>query len=289
MPLFMLISGYLFAFSINKGIKKNISNKLKVLIIPIFTWAFVPVCFHIINNWTNNLSFNHIFNLYFSTAIHHLWFLWAVFWCSSIVLCIFYFMKNNIYIYISLWIFSFFIPDNYNIGLYKFMFPYFVIGFLYNFKTQLKQIQIHKNIYFHIMTGLIFSILLFFYNRNAYIYTSGHYIGNNNIIIQMTINLYRYVIGLIGSIFIILTIIRTYTYSKYLESVFTYIGQRTMGIYIISGFINIYILTSLTYQFKIINFWIISIETICTLILSLITINIIQHNKIFNRLLLGSK
>ena len=68
----------------------------------------------------------------------------------------------------------------------------------------------------------------------------------------------------------------------------SYIGKRTMGLYIISGFINISLLTSLTYKVKEINYLITIFESIGILTFSLSVIYIIQHSKLFNRLLLGS-
>lgn len=286
MPLFMIISGYLFKFSIQQGFKTNLIKKIKNLVIPIFAWASFPLFFRILTNQMINITIENIFTYYFNTAITHLWFLWAVFWCSFIVLIIYHFLQNNIWVYIILWITSFLIPDIYNLELYKFMYPYFILGFFYNSK-QNKIIRYNNHLY--ITIAILFITLLFFYNYNAYIYTSGHYIGNNNFITQMIINSYRYIIGFIGSIFIIISILKIFKFIKpSIISMLSYIGKRTMGLYIISGFINTSLLTSLTYKVKEINYLITILESIGILILTLTIIYIIQHSKLFNRLLLGS-
>lgn len=135
---------------------------------------------------------------------------------------------------------------------------------------------------------IIFSILVLFFSKSAYIYTSGHCITNNNIIFQLAINIYRYIIGLIGSL---LTIIGFYKFSnkKRINSIISYIGQRTIGIYIISGFINTYVLTSLTWRLNDINYLLTIIETVSIIIISLVIVEIIQHYKFFNKILLGNR
>ena len=46
MPLFMIISGYLFAYSITRNWAKVLFQKVRSLILPIFSWAFIPCFFH---------------------------------------------------------------------------------------------------------------------------------------------------------------------------------------------------------------------------------------------------
>lgn len=289
MPLFMIISGYLFANSICKNWKNVLFQKIRSLIFPVFSWAFIPVIFFTIYNIHSDLSLHKVYMLYFNTAIHHLWFLWAVFFCSIIVLCVHHLFNNSLFIYILLFLISFFVTDSYNIGLYKFMYPYFVIGFLYNIGNLRNKLYHYytKNTTF-ITLFIIFSILVLFFSKSAYIYTSGHCITNNNIIFQLAINIYRYIIGLIGSL---LTIIGFYKFSnkKRINSIISYIGQRTIGIYIISGFINTYVLTSLTWRLNDINYLLTIIETVSIIIISLVIVEIIQHYKFFNKILLGNR
>lgn len=288
MPLFMIISGYLFAYSITRNWAKVLFQKVRSLILPIFSWAFIPCFFFIITNLNGDLSFQQLITLYFNTATHHLWFIWAVFYCSIIVLCIYHLFNNSIFVYILLFIVSFFITDSHNIGLYKFMYPYFVIGFLYNIKNLKNKLDHNTTKNAFIIFALVFFILFLFYNKSTYIYTSGHSITNKNIIIQFIIDTYRYLIGLVGSILIIMGFYKFF-HKERISPIISYIGQKTIGIYIISEFINNYVLTSLTWRFNNINYLWTIIETIIILVISLVFVKIIQRYKFFNKILLGNR
>lgn len=80
MPLFMLISGYFFAYGINKEAKEIFINKFKSLIVPILTWAILPlVIFIAVKCLKNEFSIISTLKYYISYSLHSLWFLWAVF------------------------------------------------------------------------------------------------------------------------------------------------------------------------------------------------------------------
>lgn len=62
-----------------------------------------------------------------------------------------------------------------------------------------------------------------------------------------------------------------------------------MGIYIISSFINIYILNRVTSFMTYPNFFIIGIESVLVILISILIIKFIQRYKIPNKFLLGAK
>ena len=137
-------------------------------------------------------------------------------------------------------------------------------------------------------------ILLYYFERESYIYVSKHTILNKDIINQLSIDLYRYFIGFIGSIFTLSLLIKIYNIIKkqiiFKENNFILtIGKNTMGIYIISSFINSYILEQVTSFMTYPNFLIIGIESVLVILVSIIIIKLIQQNKILNRFLLGAK
>ena len=91
MPLFMLISGYLFFFSTrNKTAKELIIAKAKQILIPLFCWSFVSLIVHIIKILagvsTHKISLVWIFQTILSGFWGGPWFLWAIWWCSLIVI-----------------------------------------------------------------------------------------------------------------------------------------------------------------------------------------------------------
>ena len=296
MPLFMLISGYFFAYGINKEAKDIFINKFKSLIVPILTWAILPlVIFIAAKCLKNEFSIISTIKHYISYSLHSLWFLWAVFWCSLIVIIINKIFKDKTLIYVLIFAVSFLIPDGYNLQLYKFMFPYFIIGYFYKkYNCQEKLSKIYNSNYFICTSGAIFFILLYYFERESYIYVSKHTILNKDIINQLSIDLYRYFIGFIGSIFTLSLLIKIYNIIKkqiiFKENNFILtIGKNTMGIYIISNFINKYILYRVTSFITYPNFFIIGIESVLVILISILIIKFIQRYKILNKFLLGAK
>ena len=175
------------------------------------------------------------------------------------------------------------------------MFPYFVIGYLYKkYNLQENLSPIYNSNCFVCLSGVIFFILLYYFERNSYIYVSKHTILNKDIINQLSIDFYRYFIGFIGSIFTLSLLFKIYNIItkqiilKENHFILT-IGKNTMGIYIISNFINLYILNKVTGFMKNPNYFILGIESVLVILVSIIIIKLIQQNKILNRFLLGAK
>ena len=296
MPLFMLISGYFFAYGINKEAKDIFINKFKSLIVPILTWAILAlVIFIAVKCLKNDFSIISTIKHYIAYSLHSLWFLWAVFWCSLIVIIINKIFKDKTLIYVLIFAVSFLTPDGYNLHLYKFMFPYFIIGYFYKkYNCQEKLSKIYNSNYFICTSGAIFFILLYYFERESYIYVSKHTILNKDIINQLSIDLYRYFIGFIGSIFTLSLLIKIYNIIKkqiiFKENNFILtIGKNTMGIYIISDFINTYILNRVNSFITYPNFFIIGIESVLVILISILIIKFIQRYKILNKILLGAK
>lgn len=289
MPLFMIISGYLFAGSIHRGWKVNVRRKFDSLVIPILAWSLLPFVISLIENWDKGITVYNIIGLYINSVLYNLWFLWAVFWCSAVVLVVYYGYRNRLWIYMLLFVFSFFVPDIYHVGLYKYMYPYFVAGFLYregNYKERLR--RIYSSNYFLFATGILFVVLLLFYGYDDYIYTSGHRIVNRWFS-QLGIDLYRYAIGFVGCIFVILGFYKMERYIKPVIPALSYLGRRTMGIYILSGIVFQYLFIPLTGSLDGLNYGILLVESVGVLLLCLMVVEIIARFKWLNRFLLGGR
>lgn len=294
MPLFMLISGYLFAFSANRrSIRDNMKKKIVSLIVPIIAWvalyqigAIASDIYH-----SNSIHLFGIIKAYILGVIQQFWFLWAIFWSSLAVLVVRKYLRDSMIAYMCIALICLFIPNKLNIQMYSFMFPYFVLGYKYNFyQTKLVFKEATKARLF-ICVSILFFVLLLLYNRDSYIYTTGYYILNGNTFNQLYIDFYRFCIGLIGSCFFLLLLKKVYSFAKdsnWLQSLL-YIGQKTMGIYIIQGYFISYILVRLSKNLQSINYGITVIESIVIIILCLSLIYVLQKNKITNRLFLGGK
>ena len=282
MPLFMLISGYLFYSSAQKYTTRELlKKKVVTILIPLLSFSIIDLTINIL--FKRTITFNIIFQTFFGK----LWFLWAIIILSFITTFIKKFFKDNIIIYLILFILTFFVPTKFNIQLYAFLYPYFIIGyFSYKYKNIfIKNININIKYILNLIIFIFFIILLCFYNYHSYIYTSGMSIINN--ISQIFIDLYRLIIGIIGSTLVIITVINLCDKVRINKSNYILdIGRNTLGIYAISNFLFI-IMKKITYNFDGINYIYLIIEGFIVIMVCMLIIKIIRKNRILAKLLLG--
>lgn len=291
MPLFIMLSGYLSYNSLNKNsLKETFISKFKSLIIPLFFWSIIPFII--------NLEFYSIIEslkLFIAVFSTNLWFLWSLFYINILVKLINKYFKDNIFIYILSFLITFILPNtfvikyfNIQFSLYSFLYFYFLIGYFYkkyNLEDKLNKLF---NIKILIINTIIFILLLIPFSTNDYIYISGiNIIGNYK---QLFIDLYRYLLGLLGSIELLLLIKLLLPKIKdNLKDKLLYLGKNTLGIYIISSIIHPYLLPIITKGLADINYLFIFIESIIILIISIIIIELIKKNKFLSKYLLGEK
>ena len=293
MPLFMMISGYLFGFSVKKhSFNDNLLGKLKSLLVPIAFWS-IPVTFiDIIKYSPERLNPWDFFKTYLNEFIGQFWFLWAVLLCSVVVLIVNRFLKDSIIVYVVIFGLTFVIPNMIMVDeLYRFMFPLFVLAYLICKYNILENLSVRKIYSITIVSMVVFIALLIFYDRESYIYISGHsLIHKQNWLHQLFVDIYRIVIGIAGSIFFwgLFSII-----SKYIKGIVSKVllclGTNTMGIYIISFFISVYVLPEVVKEYIGLNYGLALLETILTLALCIILILLIKKAKILDKLLLGGR
>lgn len=227
MPLFMLISGYFFYCKIKKyQIKEIVLNRISSLLLPIVSCGIIQSLI------VGKLKEADV------------WFLWAIIYISLIVLVINKCFGDSLKIYLLLWIIFLFTTDSNDWGIYKYMYPYFIIGYMSN--------KYKKNIfkflggYNTILLGCVFILLIYFYSKDIYIYISGYKIINISLkesiinfnlsesIYQIYIDLYRFIIGIIGCFFTINIINYIYInfYNKKIFNEISFLGKSSMSIYI---------------------------------------------------------
>ena len=132
MPLFMLISGYLFAYSFkNKDWKEILLIKFKQLIVPLFFWSIISLFIAIFKS-EESVNALWILKKLITGFIYGPWFLWALWWCSVIVIIVRRFFSDNAVIYILGTLLTFVIPDILSLALYKFMWPYFFLAYFFH-------------------------------------------------------------------------------------------------------------------------------------------------------------
>lgn len=292
MPLFMLLSGYLFYMSSCKhSFLENAATRFTTLFIPIIAWNIVPFIKYTYPDRPH--TFRYLFKAYLSTMAANSWFLWSLFYCSFAVLIVKQFFKDRIVIYLIGLILTFFITDSHNLSLYKFMYPYFIIGYFYHKRSAESGIDcssLVKNRKFSIIITAIFFSLLCFYNNSSYIYTTGYTLLGKDLIPQLGIDIYRFIIGLLGCLFIIILLLNIYLHlNEKIIGLFSVIGVNSLGIYMISGLIFQYLLPNLTRKVTGINYLLVLTESVIILLVSILISLGIKKCLITNFLFFGGR
>lgn len=286
MPLFMFISGFLFLYSLsNKRCSEVIIKKIKQLVVPIVAWSTV---YYVLTHLLTGKSISIIALI--KSYISSFWFLFALFVLSLIVTLVHRYFKDNVFIYVILGILILFLPEKFNLVYIKFMYPYFVLGYLLNkYKTNFRE---NINI-IGIGCTILFVILLIGWTKDYYIYITGMSLYVDNISNKLFIICYRYLSGLVGSGFIICIICKLYINNTNIN-ILNRIGKYTLGIYIIQSYIMIVLDRVIIPNFLVNNFFIynfIFTPVLATLIIGFcIGISIIiKKNNYLNTIFLGGR
>ena len=193
MPLFMLISGYLFYYSFSKrDLFELLKHRTQGLLQPIVMVSFInyylttgiqnihPPRTNVLVSgaWLNNLS--------------SLWFLWSLL-TSAIIVSINFKTKENVLIRILILLFSVFLLFAMPCAINTiFMFPYFIAGFLFSKLRNLHKEKIDKwSQYLKYIFLLLFPIMLCFFEKKHYIYTTGFYSHEYTLFECIKIDLFR--------------------------------------------------------------------------------------------------
>jgi fucose 4-O-acetylase-like acetyltransferase len=244
MPLLMLVSGYLFCKSAQRYDKKTLlPHKVINLVRPIlwggvFVYIFTTVLFEVLNEKNLHIFLDVLLDGSWLSSLSRLWFLWSVL-VATIVMCLVVMVERNsdrkffaivqFFIIVLGFFLAAFFPSRQN---NVFMYPYFVLGYYYaKYEYNIKKFQIIKY-----TTFVIYPIMLLFFEKKHYIYTSGIFGGEYSIAEYIAIDAYRWIIGLVGSIFVItiVQLLLKIPVSKQFGKAVARIGQNTLQIYVLS-------------------------------------------------------
>ncbi|MGH4119465.1 acyltransferase family protein [Clostridium sp.] len=286
MPLFVFIGGYLFLYSVsNKRCSKVIINKIKQLVVPIVCWSTTYYLLtHLLTG--NSISIVNLINRYISSF----WFLFTLFVITLIVVFVHKYFMDNVFIYAIMAILILSLPEGFNLVYVKFMYPYFVLGYLLN----KHKIKLRKyNDFIGISCIILFVVLLTGWTKPYYIYTTGMSLYVDNIFNKLFIICYRYLSGLTGSVFFIYITYKTYKENAN-KNIINIIGKYTLGIYIIQTYIMILLARVTIPNFLVNNFFIynfIFTPVLTTLIIGFcIGVSLfIKKNKYLNAMFLGGR
>lgn len=298
MPFFMLISGYLFAYSCEK--KKwyeLLIVKFKQLIIPLACFSVVSLLIAIVKEAafgaSEVISVTWIAKTLFQSFVYGPWFLWALWWCSLAVILVRRFFRDSVWIYVLGTLLTFVLPDSYNLQMYKFMWPFFLLAYLFcanDYQNKLKSFYTKK--WMPVLLGVVFIGLLCFYNYDIYIYNSGFTVLGKDVLTQTGINIFRFVVGLTGSIFVMYLIaglMKIMPEGCGCKRALAFLGQNTIGIYILSGMLITEGLSKVTASLHGVNYLLVVVEVLVVLLLSLILNAVLKRFQVTRQLFLGGR
>ena len=104
MPLFAVLSGWLFSVSFKKrSAKEIIVSRLKSLFLPIVAWQFCINVYNIVIKaiqGTDRINIISLFN--YKNILGNMWFLWSILICSFLVIFIKSIFKDKLIVYIAM-------------------------------------------------------------------------------------------------------------------------------------------------------------------------------------------
>lgn len=239
MPLLAIISGFLFHNTLRHT--DIIMRRIKSLLIPCFSWITIEMLLRgIFLVYSDQFNFVNFLEKYVDRFFHGFWFIWAIFWISLIAVLIEKVFKGRDWIYILF--FSMMIFEKKH-ATYTYLYPYFVAGLLSNKYYMSKMTATkHKWPLCFILSFIVFSFMLLFYDNNSYIYTTGiSPLNGTGLFVQIGIDMYRYVIGFAGSAMVIslCNIISLKNTRRNWYKAIAVLGQMSLGIYILNCYFNV--------------------------------------------------
>ena len=286
MPCLTLISGYLFEHTVAK--KDFWSNRFRTVLLPTLIWSVIPVAEVFVRSVLSHTLSPHIIIDMFATLVSYYWFLWAILFCSVIVWMVRKWMKDSAVCYCLIGVLLILIPLKYNLYQWVYLYPYFVLGYLYKKKPFIKWQGWSKPL-ITVLLVAAFALLFSFYNPDMFIYTTGVTVRSLK---QLYIDLYRYLIGLVGSL---MTIWLSYLLYPLIEAKApavakgaVYCGRVSLTIYLVDYPLSSYVLPGITKDFPF-HYGITVLETAAVTLFCVGVDWLIKRSPVTRRLLLGSR
>lgn len=240
MPLFMLISGYLFAYSIQKyTLKTLIIRRTQAMLQPIFmiTCLDYYLTKGIYACWKGEYKLLLDARWIESLGGSLLWFLWCVL-CLSLIAAIAFCGIKSVPLRVVVLILGVGVALLFpNKQMILFMYPYFFAGLCWaRWKARVPK-YIH---YLKYASLVLFPMMLPFFQRDHYIYTTG-LLGNGDLKQQLPIDLFRWAIGFAGSIFVLTLLELIFNFlcrrakaDRILFPAVSNLGEKSLEIYTLS-------------------------------------------------------
>lgn len=239
MPLFLLISGFLFSKTIHKrSFAGNLKNKVLHIAVPAVVWG----CIYCLVKWGVETVLGNP-EAGFSIAacveqIGNIWFLWTILMCMIAVMIADRIGKDRFFLpmLILCMIAFYFLPfRDYTL----FLFPFFVAGYY----AQKNVFGRFKSLSYLVL--LLYPLLLQYYGTEHYIYVSGIDIFTSDYGIwqQAGIDLFRWLIGFAGCLAVLIAV-KLFTEScpgSRLERQLCAVGKYSLEIYVMGRILEDYL------------------------------------------------
>lgn len=261
MPLFMMVSGYLFWYSLEKyDLAHGIWTKIKGIMVPCATWGFVTyLCDILVMGYEDISVMGYLEYVVFSN-----WFLWAVFYCSLYGFVAKYLFRNHIAGYAVVIIINCLMPVAGNYAGTKRMLPFFIIGMIVSRYRILDRLQ-------NINVAVIGILLVVAY------------------IVTVKTGCAELVTGITGGAFAV--IMFRWLCGRFKLKVLCMLGEVSISIYLSTGivfyfWVKEYFRISDSYRYLIKSAYVLGMSVLLTAAAFLLS-KLMQKNKALSRLFLG--
>lgn len=238
MPLFMLVSGYLFYFSFSKrDWKALVIRRIQSMAQPI---VFGTILCNLLVQLLNILITGeaHLLNGALFTGMNLYWFLWCVLSSSLAVGTAFKITENPWLRAGALVLGAGFVALFPEMDMHLFMYPFFLTGFLW---AKHKQVLMKTLGRLRHASFVLFPLLLSRYSSKHFIYLTPIYSPERGLLESMQINLLRYAAGIAGSVFVLtltellLNWLEKNGQKRLLLTAFSRLGEHSLQIYCLSA------------------------------------------------------
>lgn len=252
MPLFMVISGWYAWNSVRRAENTvarwaMIQRKCVYLITPNVAWKLIEFAYMSAAGIYVYAGFGLLCKDIFMGILTSNWFLWAILYSFLLICLMHYKLRDSVWIYVVIFLAMFFTPDGMGLNAYKYMLPYYLIGFYGNKnRERLSAWKVGRKFcensgfmafFLPVVSGVLFLGLFSFFTEDSFIYLTGYKLIGKNYLVQMEIDFYRFLVGFAGIIFwfFVWRLVLQHWKESVGVGVLAYLGRRSLGIYLVSG------------------------------------------------------
>lgn len=293
MPLLFLISGFFFKSALKYNLREFLYKKSLQLLLPCLVWTLIfkgvellsyTLIDHSKINWIPELKKT------FLAEVGYLWFLKELFISYCLVYLAYKILKVEWLAFLMTICFVLIMPY---LGMQRFLLPMFVSGILLKDHYQFVLRNLRWQL---VLFGTSFAICMYFWDGNYTVYitkfpTIIKWSALSFDFSNLDISLFRFLIGLSGSLFWFL-LFQLFYKENWLYTQLQTIGYNSLGIYILQSsllekIVNV-IVNFPTINIDVYNLIITPIISVIVLLVCIALMKIIQRNKSISLLFFGT-